>query len=166
MTIERERPVRLPSQVDAVVGHLLRDLRAVKLPEPVRELHFAWCCEHPKADHSTHQNHPPSNYYPNGTTYERCDSCRGIAGPQWVHEYRHERNWRWDLCWVAEKLAIEVDGATWAGGRHTRGAGYENDCEKINEGVLRGWRVLRFTTAMVERGDALEVVERAFGRSV
>lgn len=160
MTIERDRPVRLPSQVDAVVEHLLRDLRAVRLPVPLREMHFAWCCEHPLKEHrALSRDIAPESM---------CDGCHRdvvehAASAEVFHVYSHERNWRWDLAWPAEMLAIEVDGATWAGGRHTRGAGYENDCEKSNEGVLRGWRVLRFTTAMVERGDALEFVERAFG---
>jgi len=39
-------------------------------------------------------------------------------------------------------LAVEVDGGTWTGGRHTRGAGFEADCEKLNAAVIAGFRVL------------------------
>ena len=55
-------------------------------------------------------------------------------------------------------LAVEIDGGTWVSGRHTRGAGFERDCEKLNTAVLLGWRVLRFTTGMVLDGRALETI--------
>jgi len=58
-------------------------------------------------------------------------------------------------------LAVEVDGGTWSGGRHTRGAGFESDCRKISLGVLDGWRVLRFTTDMVQSGEALTTIKEA-----
>lgn len=58
-------------------------------------------------------------------------------------------------------LLTEVDGGTWAGGRHSRGSGYAADCEKLNAAVLLGYRVLRFTPEMVESGVALATIERA-----
>ena len=84
-----------------------------------------------------------------------------------VPEYRFHpvRRWRFDLAWPALLLAVEVDGGTWVSGRHTRGAGYERDCEKLNAAVLLGWRVLRFTTGQVTSGQALTVLSRPFGRS-
>jgi len=60
-------------------------------------------------------------------------------------------------------LAVEVDGGTWTGGRHTRGAGFEADCEKLNAAVIAGFRVLRFTGAMVRSGAALATIETALG---
>ena len=41
-----------------------------------------------------------------------------------------------------QKVAVEVHGGTWVGGRHTRGAGFEKDREKMNEAHLLGWLVL------------------------
>ena len=70
------------------------------------------------------------------------------------------RHWRFDLCWPSEMLAVEIQGGTWAGGRHVRGAGYEEDCEKSNTAVMMGWRLLRVTGAMVRDGRALQYVER------
>ena len=46
------------------------------------------------------------------------------------------------------------------GAARTRGAGYEKDAEKGNAAVLLGWAVLRFTTEMVESGEALATIER------
>lgn len=64
--------------------------------------------------------------------------------PGWdlTREYRFhpERRWRWDISFPSAKLAIEIDGR----GRHQTIAGARSDCEKQNEAVRLGWRVLRF----------------------
>ncbi|UQO04943.1 hypothetical protein L0Z13_11335 [Burkholderia multivorans] len=53
------------------------------------------------------------------------------------------------------RLPSEIEGGVWTGGRHTRGAGFESDAHKYNLAALDGWRVFRFTGAMVQerRGD-------------
>lgn len=75
------------------------------------------------------------------------------------------RRFRFDFCWPAEKLAIEVDGGTWAGGRHVRGEGVESDCEKSCEAAALGWRLARVTGRMVRSGKALDAIERALRRT-
>lgn len=74
------------------------------------------------------------------------------------------RRWRFDFVVPTASgpgLAIEVEGGTWQAGRHTRGAGFEKDCEKHNRAVVLGWKVLRFTPQMVNDGRALKVIEEA-----
>jgi very-short-patch-repair endonuclease len=85
--------------------------------------------------------------------------------PEPVAEYQfaRPRRWRFDLAWPDRRLAVEVEGGTWANGRHTRPAGYEADCEKCNAAALAGWRVLRVTGAMVKDGRALAAVVEALG---
>jgi hypothetical protein len=58
-------------------------------------------------------------------------------------------------------LAVEVEGGTWIAGRHTSGSGFAADCEKYNEAIIAGWRILRVTPAMIEGGKALDYIERA-----
>jgi very-short-patch-repair endonuclease len=70
------------------------------------------------------------------------------------------RDYRSDFAWPEQKLAVEVDGGTWSGGRHTRGGGYAEDCVKINELECLGWHVIRCTTEQVTSGQALAWVER------
>lgn len=72
------------------------------------------------------------------------------------------RRWRLDFAWPDEKLAVEIDGGVFSGGRHTRGTGYTEDCSKLNEAAVLGWSVLRFTTGMVRQRMALTAVERWF----
>lgn len=58
-------------------------------------------------------------------------------------------------------LAVEVDGGTANGGRHTRFVGFRNDCEKLNEASILGWAVLRGDSSMVKSGALLNFIERA-----
>lgn len=79
------------------------------------------------------------------------------------HEYRFHpsRRWRFDFTWPAHRVTREAEGATWTNGHHTRGKGFENDAAKYNATTLAGWRVLRFTAAMVRTGEALTILEQA-----
>lgn len=88
--------------------------------------------------------------------------CRMASLPVLRREvlFHPERKWRLDFDFVEYPLAIEIDGGTFSGGRHTRGAGYEEDARKINEAEIVGYHVLRFTGAMVKSGEALATTER------
>jgi len=71
------------------------------------------------------------------------------------------RRWRVDFAWLTEKVAIEVEGGIWNGGRHTSGVGFTKDIEKYNALTLDGWRVIRVTGDMVKNGQALRYAELA-----
>ena len=73
------------------------------------------------------------------------------------------RKWRFDFV-LPNKIAVEVEGGVYTKGRHTTGAGFTKDCEKYNEAVILGWRVLRFTTQQVTKGIAIETIKRALAR--
>jgi very-short-patch-repair endonuclease len=77
-----------------------------------------------------------------------------------VREYRFDkvRRWRFDFAIPAKKLGIEVEGGSWTNGRHNRGSGMAADCIKYNAAVLRGWRILRFTTDQVISGYAIDTI--------
>lgn len=87
--------------------------------------------------------------------------------PEPVAEYRFAspRRWRFDYAWPEWKLALEVEGGTWIEGRHVRPLEFEKDCIKYNEAALRGWRVLRFPTKMIEDGRFMGQLKRAFEES-
>jgi very-short-patch-repair endonuclease len=85
----------------------------------------------------------------------------GVRTPRTEYRFHETRRWRFDLAWPAERVAVEIEGGRWVGGRHTRGAGFEADMEKYNEAALLGWTVIRVTPGMVRDGRALAYVERA-----
>lgn len=72
----------------------------------------------------------------------------GIPEPELEHKFHPTRKWRFDFAWETitndgvEKVALEVQGGIWSGGRHTRGAALVKEHEKLNESAALGWRVL------------------------
>ena len=67
---------------------------------------------------------------------------------------------------IFRKVAVEIDGGNWIVrrtkrgnyipvGRHTK----DEDYEKLNLLVLAGWRVLRFTPAMLKKDPALCIAQ-------
>lgn len=76
---------------------------------------------------------------------------KAIQGPNLEPEFKFhpERRWRFDFACPITKTAVEIEGGHWTGGRHTRGAGFEADCEKYNEAALEGWTVFRLTSGLL-----------------
>jgi very-short-patch-repair endonuclease len=85
----------------------------------------------------------------------------GLPKPEPEFRFHPSRKWRFDFAFPAQSLAVEVDGGAFIAGRHTRGAGFVKDIEKMNTAVLMGWRVLRFTPQQVQSGEALTVLTEA-----
>ena len=56
---------------------------------------------------------------------------------------------------IGDDLIVEVEGGTWIEGRHSRGKGFESDCEKQALAVIAGYRYLRVTSNQVEDGRAI-----------
>ena len=83
--------------------------------------------------------------------------------PPAVREFRFHpvRKWRFDFAYPAHRLGIEVEGGVWNGGRHTRGAGFSEDCAKYNQATFLGWRIYRFTPDMVKSGEAVSMIASA-----
>lgn len=78
---------------------------------------------------------------------------KALGGPPLKSEFRFDdrRRWRFDFAHPFASIAIEIEGGQWTGGRHTRGSGFQADCEKYNAATLAGWRVFRFTGPMLRR---------------
>ena len=57
-------------------------------------------------------------------------------------------------------LIAEVEGAEFARGRHTRGAGFVRDCEKYATAQILGWRVLRIPGTWVHNGEGVKYLRR------
>lgn len=76
-------------------------------------------------------------------------------------EFHEKRKWRFDWAWPERKIACEYEGGIFQRGRHTRGKGYGNDCDKYNTAAVMGWCVIRTTPTMWRDGRALKMLEWA-----
>ncbi len=85
----------------------------------------------------------------------------GLPPPVTEYRFHESRRWRFDYAYPDAKVAMEVEGGVWVGGRHVRGGGYINDCEKYNEAQILGWKVLRFSHSQIKTGYAFGVIARA-----
>ena len=72
------------------------------------------------------------------------------------HVFHPRRKWRFDFAFPDKMVAIEIEGGV--GGRHQRIGGFVGDCYKYNAAAGLGWRVFRYTTAMVMSGEAIAEV--------
>lgn len=83
------------------------------------------------------------------------------AGAEREFRFAPPRRWRFDVAFPLRRIAVEIEGGIWTGGRHTRGSGFQADMQKYNEAALLGWRVLRVSSDDVRSGSALALIERA-----
>lgn len=73
-----------------------------------------------------------------------------LPDPVTEHRFHPVRRWRLDVAWPEYKVAVECHGGIWRSGRHTRGGGFKNDREKMNEAALLGWLVLEFVADWID----------------
>ena len=83
-----------------------------------------------------------------------------LGGPGLKKEYRFHptRMWRADYCHEATKTIIELEGGVWTNGRHLRGQGFLDDCEKYNAAACMGYTVFRLGTGMATADHIGQIV--------
>jgi very-short-patch-repair endonuclease len=69
-----------------------------------------------------------------------------------------------DFADVENRIAIEIQGGTWAKGKmgHNSGVGIRRDCIKSNMLQLNGWRILKVTSDMIRDTTAIDFIERFY----
>lgn len=86
----------------------------------------------------------------------------GIPAPQAEVKVLPSRRWRFDFAWSEYKIALEIEGGVWVGGRHTRAKGFIDDLEKYNAAALAGWTVYRIVPDWIEGGELALLLEKMF----
>lgn len=76
------------------------------------------------------------------------------------HRFHEKRMWRFDYAILEAKVAVEVEGGVFIGGRHTRGAGFAADLEKYNTAESMGWHVLRITPDVLCAPVTIELIKK------
>jgi very-short-patch-repair endonuclease len=84
----------------------------------------------------------------------------GLPTPEREYRFAPPRRYRADFAYPDKMLLIEVEGGVWVRGAHTRGGHYNSDCEKYNLAAMNGWKVLRFTSNMINDGTAIDTIEK------
>lgn len=69
------------------------------------------------------------------------------------------RRFEFDFCLPDYRILIEIQGAVFSGGRHTRGYGYTADCEKLRLATFDGWKVLWYTSRDITKENIDRLVE-------
>lgn len=89
--------------------------------------------------------------------------CRSDLNVECVKEFKFhpKRRWRFDYAIPEHRIALEVEGGVWTGGRHTRPQGFLGDIEKYNTATLMGWRVFRTTPDDLLRTATLNLLKSA-----
>lgn len=89
--------------------------------------------------------------------------CRSDLNVDCVKEFKFhpKRRWRFDYAIPEHKIAVEVEGGVWTGGRHTRPQGFLGDIEKYNTATLMGWRVFRTTPDELLKTGTLILLKQA-----
>lgn len=66
----------------------------------------------------------------------------GLPEPVREHRFHPERMWRFDQAWPEYRVALEIEGAIWTNGGHSRGSGKTKDHEKFTAAACLGWRII------------------------
>jgi hypothetical protein len=103
-----------------------------------------------------------------------CDHCRRNGLPKPALEYRFVtfRDWRFDLAFIEQKLAVEIQGGNFGGklcpackrrpgGRHNSPEAMREEYEKLAHAAIRGWRVIVLMPEQVRPETGLSWIERA-----
>ena len=93
-------------------------------------------------------------------------TCVAVGLPEPVAEYRFHPTRKWRIDWFFEgangrKVALEVEGGAFTGGRHTRGKGFVADMEKYNELTRAGIWLLRVTPSDLLTTKTFDLIKSA-----
>ena len=93
--------------------------------------------------------------------------CAAALHTDCVKEYRFHptRKWRFDYALPAYRIALEVEGGVWTGGRHTSPQGFLGDMEKYNAATLMGWRLFRVTPQQQYTKATVDLLRQALANT-
>lgn len=88
---------------------------------------------------------------------------KSLGIPQPTPEYRFSppRRWRMDYAWPDHKVALEIQGGIWTGGRHSRGATMLREWEKLNTAAGMGWRFIYVQPADLLKTETTNAIKTA-----
>jgi len=88
--------------------------------------------------------------------------ANNLPPPTPQFKFHPHRKYKFDLAYPQQKIAIEIEGATYTIGRHQQPTGFTQDCLKYNLATLLGWSIFRVTPTLIKKGYALELVKEVW----
>lgn len=85
----------------------------------------------------------------------------GVPAPVPEFKFHASRRWRFDYAWPSVRLALEVEGGVFTGGRHTNPMGFLKDMEKYNAAAALGWRIVRCTPGALLKRETSALLRSA-----
>lgn len=91
-------------------------------------------------------------------------SDNNLPKPQPEYKFHAARKWRIDYFFEQDgvKVGMEIEGAIWTNGRHTRGSGFIKDMEKYNEMAAHGIFLIRFPASDLPTMEMVKLLKRFF----
>jgi very-short-patch-repair endonuclease len=85
----------------------------------------------------------------------------GIPAPVAEYKFHPIRRWRFDFCWLDQKLALEIQGGIFNNGRHSRGAAMIKEWEKLNTAAGMGYRLLYCQPSGCTKIETIDAIKAA-----
>lgn len=85
----------------------------------------------------------------------------GLPAPLVEFRFHQDRRWRFDFAWIGSRVALEVQGGIFTGGRHVRGAALVKEYEKLNAAAVNRWRVLFCLPRDLQRVEFMRTIAAA-----
>lgn len=95
--------------------------------------------------------------------FDQLCKAAGLPVPVAEHRFAAPRRWRFDWAWLEPRVALEIQGGLFTGGRHSRGPALLQEHEKLNRAAALGWRVVFVIPRQCVTGEAVLLVEAALG---
>lgn len=96
-------------------------------------------------------------------------ACKACGLPDPIPEYQFAKGRRWRIDWYFElgdrKVALEIEGGIFSGGRHVRGSGFKKDMEKYNAAAAMGILLVRCAPKEQFTNDTMRTISLALGVS-
>lgn len=141
-----------------VISHYLKTIyEEFKRNKELTKTYEAILLQLYKSQNKTTKPKPEKKDYSGFVTL--CEKEIGIT-PVMELKFHPVRKWRFDFAFPYQKIALEVEGGIWTGGRHTRGSGFLGDIEKYNQAVCLGWSVLRTIPSQLETNQTIELIKK------
>ena len=94
--------------------------------------------------------------------FARLCEASGLPAPIPEYKFHATRKWRIDYYFEinGKRIALEVEGGVWTGGRHTTGKGFMADMEKYNAISAAGIVLLRTTPDRLMTAETIELLKK------